>query len=133
MDQKDLKKFLAGLSITTLVAGASIIGMGFPKSAQAAWSGSIGSGRTESVEKGMPKGGDIQRGKELFNEPTLGGSTNDKSCNTCHPDGKGLEKFSGNLESVINACIQRALGGEALDMDSQDMKDLSAYIASLKK
>jgi len=36
MDQKDLKKILAGLSITTLVAGASLIGIGFPVSAQAA-------------------------------------------------------------------------------------------------
>jgi len=81
----------------------------------------------------MQKGGNVQRGKELFSDPTLGGSTNDKSCNTCHPDGKGLEKAGGNIENVINACIQRALGGKPLDSDSQEMKDLSAYIVSLKR
>lgn len=35
MNQKDLKKFLAGLSITTLVAGADVIGFD-PPAAQAA-------------------------------------------------------------------------------------------------
>jgi len=63
----------------------------------------------------------------------LGGSANDKSCNTCHPDGKGLEGAGANLESTINACIKRALEGKPLAADSQDMKDLVAYIASLKK
>jgi radical SAM modification target selenobiotic family peptide len=36
MDQRDFKKFLAGLSITTLVAGVTIMGVGFPEPAQAA-------------------------------------------------------------------------------------------------
>jgi len=36
MEQKDLKKILAGLSITTLVAGASLLGIGYPEPAQAA-------------------------------------------------------------------------------------------------
>jgi radical SAM modification target selenobiotic family peptide len=35
MNQKELKKILAGLSITTLVAGASVIGFN-PPTAQAA-------------------------------------------------------------------------------------------------
>jgi cytochrome c len=78
-------------------------------------------------------GGDAARGKQLFADPALGGSKNDKSCNTCHPDGKGLEKAGANLESTINACIQKALGGKSLATDSQEMKDLVAYIASLKK
>ncbi|MCG2720748.1 MAG: SbtA family thio(seleno)oxazole RiPP natural product precursor [Thermodesulfovibrionales bacterium] len=36
MDQKDFKRILAGLSITTLVAGATLIGIGYPEPAQAA-------------------------------------------------------------------------------------------------
>jgi radical SAM modification target selenobiotic family peptide len=36
MDQKDFKKILAGLSITTLVAGATLVGIGYPEPAQAA-------------------------------------------------------------------------------------------------
>jgi radical SAM modification target selenobiotic family peptide len=36
MDQKDLKKILAGLSVTTLVAGATLLGIGYPEPAQAA-------------------------------------------------------------------------------------------------
>lgn len=77
--------------------------------------------------------GDVARGKQLFADPKLGGSTNDKSCNTCHPDGKGLEKTGVNIESTIQACIQKALEGKPLATDSQELKDLVAYIASLKK
>jgi radical SAM modification target selenobiotic family peptide len=36
MDQKDFKKILAGLSITTLVGGAALLGIGYPEPAQAA-------------------------------------------------------------------------------------------------
>jgi radical SAM modification target selenobiotic family peptide len=36
MDQKDFKKFLAGLSISTLVAGTALLGIGYPEPAQAA-------------------------------------------------------------------------------------------------
>lgn len=78
-------------------------------------------------------GGDAQRGKQLFSDPKLGGSTNDKSCNTCHPEGKGLEKTGANLESMIQACIQKALDGKPLAADSQDLKDLVAYMKTLKK
>ncbi|MGO9613488.1 MAG: hypothetical protein ACLPX5_10685 [Dissulfurispiraceae bacterium] len=35
--------------------------------------------------------GDVEKGKALFNDPKLGGGTSGKSCNTCHPVGKGLE------------------------------------------
>lgn len=133
MDQKDFKKFLAGLSITTLVTGATLLGIGYPEPAQAAWGGSKGSGGTETVGEKASRGGDAEKGKQLFTATTLGGSTNDKSCNTCHPDGKGLEKAGVNLESTIQACIQKALGGKPLATDSQEMKDLVAYITALKK
>jgi cytochrome c len=34
---------------------------------------------------------------------------------------------------MIQACIQKALEGKPLAADSQEMKDLVAYIKSLKK
>jgi len=63
----------------------------------------------------------------------LGGSKNDKSCNTCHPGGKGLEKAGANTESMVQKCIEKALEGNPLAADSQELKDIVAYIKSLKK
>ncbi len=87
--------------------------------------------------------GDVERGKKLFNDPAFAGSTNDRSCNICHKNGKGLEN-AGNkkytsfmrfkvktLEDVVNLCIEKPLKGKPLDKDSQDMKDIVAYIKSL--
>ena len=65
--------------------------------------------------------GDIERGKALFNDPKLGGGTSGKSCNTCHPGGKGLEGVGEKkewqtpggkhktLEEAINTCVTMAL------------------------
>lgn len=75
----------------------------------------------------------MERGRMLFNDPNLGGSTNDKSCGSCHPGGSGLEDASGEITDILNRCIKNALAGESLDMDSQEMKDIIAYIKSLKK
>jgi len=36
MNQKDIKKILAGFSITALVTGITVIGVGYPEPAQAA-------------------------------------------------------------------------------------------------
>ncbi len=84
------------------------------------------------------------RGKTLFNDPKLGGGTSGKSCATCHPDGKGLEGVAGktswknpggefkSLEEAVNVCITMALKGTALDVNSEQMKDLVAYLKSLK-
>ena len=89
--------------------------------------------------------GSVENGKKLYNDPTLGGSTNPKSCNTCHPGGKGIEhsgtkEYSSlmglvatSLEDVVNICIERPLGGKALAHDSQQMQDIVAYIRSLAK
>lgn len=89
--------------------------------------------------------GDAKRGKDLFNDTKLAGATTGKSCNSCHPGGKGLEnagdkkewmmmgkKFK-SLEAVINWDIENALHGKALDPKSDNMADLVAYIKSLKK
>ena len=87
--------------------------------------------------------GNVEKGKALFNDPKLG--TNNSTCNTCHPDGKGMEKAGAtgkkewttpggvlnSLEDAINMCITMALKGKALDKNSQEMKDLVAYIKSL--
>jgi len=74
-----------------------------------------------------------QRGKELFNSKALG--TNGKSCATCHPGGKGLEKAAasgqGMLEKIANQCIVKALKGKALAPGSPDLASLVAYLKTL--
>lgn len=86
--------------------------------------------------------GSAAKGKALFNDPKLG--TNGKSCNDCHPNGEGLIgagtkkewKTPGgahkSLEEAVNTCITMALKGKALKVKSGKMKDLVAYIKSLK-
>lgn len=75
------------------------------------------------------------QGKALFNDPALGGSTNPSSCNTCHQDGKGLEKAGtrADLAAMINTCIVQALQGKKLDDHSPEMESLLLYIRSLGK
>ena len=85
-----------------------------------------------------------ERGKALFNDQKLGGGTAGKSCNSCHPDGKGLEGVTekkewktpggtfGTLEDAVNICIEMALKGKALDVKSYQMKDMVSYLKSLK-
>jgi cytochrome c peroxidase len=75
------------------------------------------------------------RGKTLFNDPKLGG-TEGKSCSSCHPDGKGLEKVSskaeGQTKEAINSCMSNAHKDKTLDVNSEQMKDLLSYIKTLK-
>lgn len=89
--------------------------------------------------KHMPE----ERGKALFNDAKFAGGT--KACNSCHPDGSGLEKAGDkkefnlmgkakkSLEEVVNACIAMGNRGEAIDIESEQMKDIVAYIKSLGK
>ena len=72
----------------------------------------------------------IDKGLALFNDPKLG--TIGKSCNTCHKNGKNMEKAAAkkDLETTINACITGALKGKALDAKSADMQSLVLYIKS---
>lgn len=89
--------------------------------------------------------GDVERGKSLFNDTTFGNGTSGKSCNSCHLGGRGLEmsaykkkfnimgKKQNSLEEAVNFCIEMALKGKAIDPNSKDMKDIVAYIRSLKK
>lgn len=88
--------------------------------------------------------GDAAKGKVLFNDPKFADGTAGKSCNACHPDGRGLErsidkkefslggKKQKSLEEAINVCIVNANKGNAIDIKSDQMKDLVAYIKSLK-
>lgn len=79
------------------------------------------------------EGASLAKGKDLFTSKQLG--TNGKSCNLCHPDGKGLEKAAlydeGELGEIINQCIKNPLEGKTLDPASVEMKSLILYIKSL--
>jgi hypothetical protein len=78
--------------------------------------------------------GNVAKGKILFNDPKLGGGTAGNSCNSCHPDGKGLEKAADrkDLVKMVNLCIENALKGKAIDPKSEDMANLVGYLKSLK-
>ena len=89
--------------------------------------------------------GDMAKGKALFNDIKFAGGTAGKSCNSCHPDGKGLEKSAGkkeftimgkkqkSLEEAINFCIVNANKGKEIDTKSADMANVVTYIKSLKE
>ncbi len=79
--------------------------------------------------------GNVARGKTLFNDTKLGNNTSGKSCNSCHPDGKGLGKAGDRKDLVrfVNSCIENALQGKPINPDSQEMEDLVAYVRSLKE
>lgn len=78
--------------------------------------------------------GNVEKGKALFNDPKLGGGTAGVSCNSCHPDGKGLEKAADrkDLEKHVDLCIKNALKGKGIDPKSAEMADIFAYLKSLK-
>lgn len=78
--------------------------------------------------------GNVEKGKALFNDPKFGGGTAGVSCNSCHQDGKGLEKAVAmkSLRKQINACIKGPLKGKEIDPKSAEMADIAAYIRSLK-
>ena len=78
--------------------------------------------------------GDADRGRALFNDPKFGGGTVGMSCNSCHQDGKGVEKAADrkDLEKMVNACIKNALKGKGIDPKSAEMADIVAYLKSLK-
>lgn len=82
------------------------------------------------------------RGKALFRDAHFAGGT--KACNSCHPNGKGLGnagskkeftimgKTQKSLAEAVNFCIVGASKGKAIDPKSEQMKDMVAYIKSLK-
>lgn len=86
--------------------------------------------------------GEAEKGKALFNDAKFADGV--KSCNSCHPNGKGLEKAADkkefsvmgskqkSLEEAVNACIVNANKGKAIDVKSAQMKEIVAYIKTLK-
>lgn len=84
-----------------------------------------------------------ERGKALFESSAFAGGK--IACTTCHPGGRGLEKagtkaefhimgkVQTSLEEAVNFCIVNANKGEAIDTNSDEMKDIVAYIKSLGK
>jgi hypothetical protein len=83
-----------------------------------------------SIAVAMQHEASVDKGKAVFNDPKLG--TTGKSCNTCHPDGKGLEKAGAksDLENMLNGCITKGLKGKALDVKSVEMQSLVLYVKS---
>lgn len=86
---------------------------------------------TSSISFAVQGGASIEKGKKMFNDPKLG--TTGKSCNSCHPDGKGLEQSGSrqDLADIINGCITIPLKGKALDPKSVEMESMVLYIKSL--
>ena len=74
-------------------------------------------------------------GEAFFHLNTLG--TIDRSCNDCHPGGKGLDKIadydSTMLREIINFCIRDALKGEMWPLESPELKSLETYLRNLQK
>jgi cytochrome c len=83
------------------------------------------------------------RGMAHFNNPQFAGGK--RSCNSCHPNGKGLEGAGAkndfaimgaqqkSLEEAVNVCIVSANKGNALGLDSTEMQEVVSYIKSLGK
>ena len=84
-----------------------------------------------------------ERGKIHFNNPEFAGGK--KACNSCHPNGRGLEEAGtkssfaimggqqASLEEAINMCIVYANEGEVLKVLATEMQELVSYIKSLGK
>jgi mono/diheme cytochrome c family protein len=82
-----------------------------------------------------------ERGKAHFNNQAFAGGN--KSCSTCHPNGRGLAGAGAktafsimggeqkSLEEAINACIVNANRGSAIDVNAVEMQELVSYIKSL--
>lgn len=75
----------------------------------------------------------VELGMLLFHDPALGGSRNEKSCNTCHPDGRGLERATrrSNMTEIIKSCILGPMDGNRVDARRIDLRSLKMYIESL--
>ena len=75
----------------------------------------------------------VESGREIFNDPKLGGSTNESSCNSCHAGGKGLENAAANKKftKLINNCLVTRMEGEKMDGRKTPMRSLKMYIKSL--
>jgi cytochrome c peroxidase len=84
-----------------------------------------------------------ERGKTHFDNPEFAGGK--KACNSCHPNGRGLEgagtksSFAimggqqASLEEAVTMCIVNANKGDALKVLATEMQEIVSYIKSLGK
>ncbi|MCI5219675.1 MAG: DUF1924 domain-containing protein [Candidatus Electrothrix sp. LOE2] len=90
--------------------------------------------------------GNVENGKKLFESPTFGGGTSGKTCASCHADGTklGADLFErekhmimgkevASVADTVNVCIEMAMKGKAIKTDSDEMKDVLAYMQTLVK
>ncbi|PLX87672.1 MAG: cytochrome C [Desulfuromonas sp.] len=77
----------------------------------------------------------MELGKRLFESVQLG--SKGRSCESCHRQGKGLDKIGDfneeELKDIINACIRDALGGKLLGVESQEMDSLYRYVRTFQQ
>jgi hypothetical protein len=83
------------------------------------------------------------RGMTHFNNPEFAGGK--RACNSCHPNGRGLEgagtksSFAimggqqASLEEAVNMCIVNANKGNVLKVVVTEMQEIVSYIKSLGK
>ena len=74
-------------------------------------------------------------GREMFNDPKLGGSQNESSCNSCHAAGKGLENATAKKKftKLVNGCLVDRMAGDKIDGRTVAMRSLKMYIRSLQE
>ncbi|MBU0479732.1 MAG: hypothetical protein KKG47_01395 [Proteobacteria bacterium] len=88
--------------------------------------------------------GDPVRGERLFSDPSFGNGTSGKTCLTCHEKGldlgvdlMGKRNFEimgvmvANPSEAVNFCIEVALRGEGLDLQSEEMSDILSFLEIL--
>lgn len=77
----------------------------------------------------------LDLGKTLFESDQLG--SKERSCATCHAQGKGLEMIGDfndeELKDIINACLRDAIGGQLISTESQEMNALVGYVRMFQK
>lgn len=82
----------------------------------------------------------VEKGRNAFTDPTLGGSQNGVVCAQCHPNASNTHpetypKFQKQLGRVvvlaemINWCIQNPLEGKPLPLADPTMIAIQSYIA----
>ncbi|UCH77977.1 MAG: hypothetical protein JSU81_09680 [Candidatus Coatesbacteria bacterium] len=147
-----MRKLLIGFAV--LVVVAALFGACKKRTDEAPTSETVGTPETPATVE--PPGGDPANGLALFTSADLG--TSGKSCESCHPNGgtEGMEmegmatepltgvkdRYPGifemmdpenevTLAQVVNFCLTEAVEGEAWAEDSQEMKDMLAYLNSL--
>ena len=94
----------------------------------------------------LTQAGHSEHGKTLFESPAFGGGTSGKSCASCHAGGAKLSadlferdkhmvmgKEMASVADIVNVCIEMPLKGTAIKTDSEDMKDILAYMQELVK